>query len=145
MNVNSDHNPEGEDKKFRVYNKAFKFENAPLAAPEDDSDELAEYAQVKDEYGNDMVEQNMYTFPHDGTPNKSKIRHRRDNKGQSTDIVFMILHTIFLLITLYNTIYDYVNSSFCLSLFIQQNTQKRIANQVHPSERIHEAMMVITK
>lgn len=90
MNVNSDHNPEGEDKKFRVYNKAFKFENAPLAAPEDDSDDLAEYAQVKDEYGNDMVEQNMYTFPHDGTPNKSKIRHRRDNKGQSTDIVFML-------------------------------------------------------
>lgn len=98
MNVNSDHNPEGEDKKFRVYNKAFKFENAPLAAPEDDSDDLAEYAQVKDEYGNDMVEQNMYTFPHDGTPNKSKIRHRRDNKGQSTDIVFMLLHTILLLI-----------------------------------------------
>lgn len=88
MNVSSDHNPEGEDKKFRVNNKAFKFENAPLAAPEDDSDDLAEYAQVKDEYGNDMVEQNMYTFPHDGTPNKSKIRHRRDNKGQSTDIVF---------------------------------------------------------
>lgn len=88
MNVNSDHNPEGEDKKFRVYNKAFKFENAPLAAPEDDSDDLAEYAQVKDEYGNDLVEQNMYTFPHDGTPNKSKIRHRRDNKGQSTAIVF---------------------------------------------------------
>ncbi|XP_037027323.1 rho GTPase-activating protein 190 isoform X6 [Bradysia coprophila] len=58
MNVNSDHNPE------------------------DDSDDLAEYAQVKDEYGNDLVEQNMYTFPHDGTPNKSKIRHRRDNKGQ---------------------------------------------------------------
>lgn len=92
MNVNSDHNPEGEDKKFRVYNKGFKFDNAPLAAPEDDSDDLAEYAQVKDEYGNDLVEQNMYTFPHDGTPNKSKIRHRRDNKGQSTDIVFQCFY-----------------------------------------------------
>lgn len=144
MNVNSDHNPEGEDKKFRVYNKAFKFENAPLAAPEDDSDDLAEYAQVKDEYGNDMVEQNMYTFPHDGTPNKSKIRHRRDNKGQSTDIVFMLLQTNFVAHTRRNNLMI-MSIYLAIVSFILQNTQKRTANLVHPSERIHEAMMVITK
>lgn len=93
MNVNSDNMPEGDQKKLGVNNKGSMFyDHAPLAAPEDDSDDLAEYAQVKDVYGNEGVgsggvgiggggpnEQNMYTFPHDTTPNKSKIRHRRDN------------------------------------------------------------------
>lgn len=112
MNVNSDTNmPEGEhDKKFHVTNKSSIFDHAPLAAPEDDSDDV-EYAQVKDVYGHEYAggsvgvvgADQMYTFPHAGsiggvggggggdtTPNKSssaaaaiKLRHRRDNKGQS--------------------------------------------------------------
>lgn len=98
MNVNSDNMPEGDDKHFRVHNKGSMFyDHAPLAAPEDDSDDLAEYAQVKDPFGDGNVgigggsgisasggcpnDPNMYPFPpHDTTPNKSKqIRHRRDN------------------------------------------------------------------
>lgn len=86
MNVNSDNNmPEGDEKKFGVSNKASIFDHAPLAAPEDDSDDV-EYAQVKDVYGHEFGGaggDQMYTFPHDSTPNKTKPRHRRDNKGQS--------------------------------------------------------------
>ena len=107
MNVNSDTNmPEGEgDKNLCSNNKATSmfFDNAPLAAPEDDSDDLAEYAQVKEVYGTDGVllnEQNMYTFPHDAsTPNKSstttatnnnKLRHRRDNNKSLQSNIFDI-------------------------------------------------------
>lgn len=106
MNVNSDNMPEGDEKmKIRVNNKGSKFyDHAPLAAPEDDSDDLAEYAQVKEVYGNDGVggvggaggpnEDNMYTFPHDTTPNKSKIRHRRDNnKSLQSNIYPLIILT----------------------------------------------------
>lgn len=81
MNVNSDNMPEGDEKNFGLNNKASMFfDNAPLAAPEDDSDDLAEYAQVKEVYGNDGGVGGVGTFGHDGsTPNKAKLRHRRDN------------------------------------------------------------------
>lgn len=91
MNVNSDNNmQEGDNKKFPIRNQATLFEYAPLAAPEDDSDDLAEYAQVKDVYGLDGVvgstapDPTMFNFPQDVLANKSnsKSRHRRD-KGQS--------------------------------------------------------------
>lgn len=89
MNVNSDNNMQEGDKKLGISSKASLFHHAPLAAPEDDSDDLAEYAQVKDVYGLDGVvgsigpDPNLFNYPHDMTPNKSsKSRHRRD-KGQS--------------------------------------------------------------
>lgn len=118
MTVNSDTNlPEGDDKHFRVHKKkgSMFYDHAPLAAPEDDSDDLAEYAQIKDPYGggssgvgggvggggvgitasgggggpNDPI---MYPFaPHDSTPNKSKTtaRHRRDNNKSLQSNVFV--------------------------------------------------------
>lgn len=91
MNVNSDNNlQEGDNNKFPIRNQATLFEYAPLAAPEDDSDDLAEYAQVKDVYGLDGVvgstapDPTIFNFPQDVLANKSnsKSRHRRD-KGQS--------------------------------------------------------------
>lgn len=97
MNVNSDNNmQEGDKKQFGITNQATLFEYAPLAAPEDDSDDLAEYAQVKDVYGLDGVvgstapDPTMFNFPQDATANKSntKSRHRRD-KGQSI-VAFLI-------------------------------------------------------
>lgn len=89
MNVSSDNNmQEGDNKNFGVLNKRSLFDHAPLAAPEDDSDDLAEYAQVKDVYGLDGVvgsapDPNLFNFPHDTSTSKSsKLRHRRE-KGQS--------------------------------------------------------------
>lgn len=102
MNVNSDTNAaEGDETKtLGVCNKSTIFDHAPLAAPEDDSDDCGEYAQVKDVYGgsggggggiggvsgigDDLNNDQMYSFPpNDSTPNKSgKVRHRRE-KGQS--------------------------------------------------------------
>lgn len=79
---------EGDNKNFGVLNKRSLFDHAPLAAPEDDSDDLAEYAQVKDVYGLDGVvgtapDPNLFNFPHDtATSKSSKLRHRRE-KGQS--------------------------------------------------------------
>lgn len=91
MNVSSDNNmPEGDNTKFSsVANKRSLFEHAPLAAPEDDSDDLAEYAQVKDVYGLDGVvgsvpDPNMFNYSHDTSTSKStKMRHRREKSGQS--------------------------------------------------------------
>ena len=94
MNVNSDTNlAEGDKSKYKIqsalgYNNKTKiFDHAPLAAPEDDSDEMAEYAQIKDVYGdegnNDQIATSYPTMPHDLIPSKSKPRHRRDNKEQS--------------------------------------------------------------
>lgn len=90
MNVSSDNNmPEGDNKKLGVLNKRSLFEHAPLAAPEDDSDDLAEYAQVKDVYGLDGVvgsapDPNMFNYTHDTSTSKSsKLRHRREKSGQS--------------------------------------------------------------
>lgn len=91
MNVSSDNNmPEGDNRKFSsVLNKRSLFEHAPLAAPEDDSDDLAEYAQVKDVYGLDGVvgsvpDPNMFNYPNDTSTSKSsKMRHRREKSGQS--------------------------------------------------------------
>lgn len=89
MNVNSDSNMQEGDKKLGISSKASLFEHAPLAAPEDDSDDLAEYAQVKDVYGLDGVvgstgpDPNLFNYPHDMAPNRfNKPRHRRE-KGQS--------------------------------------------------------------
>lgn len=91
MNVNSDNNmPEGDKKISKKQKSTFLKQHAPLAVPEDDSDDLAEYAQVKDVYGLDGVvgstapDSAMFQFSHDGSSNKSvgKSRHRRD-KGQS--------------------------------------------------------------
>lgn len=91
MNVNSDTNlAEGDNNKKHLginnssntCNKATIFDhNAPLAAFEDDSDDMVEYAQVKDVYGDEgnNVDQ-MYTLPHDMTPSKSKTRHRREKE-----------------------------------------------------------------
>lgn len=104
MNVNSDNNmQEGDKTKNKKISKnstkkstsKSKTKNsAPLAAPEDDSDDLAEYAQVKDVYGLDGVvgstgpDPTIFNFTHhDGTSStsksNSKTRHRRD-KGPST-------------------------------------------------------------
>lgn len=104
MNVNSDNNMQEGDKNKKIVktNQATLFEYAPLAAPEDDSDDLAEYAQVKDVYGLDGVvgstapDPTMFNFPQDGTANKSntKSRHRRD-KGQSTAISIWHFHSSF--------------------------------------------------
>lgn len=88
MNVNSDTNlPEGDDQKLSLSYKTTLFEHAPLAAPEDDSDDLAEYATVKDVYGLDGVigsapDPNMFGFGQDPANKGGKLRHRRD-KGQS--------------------------------------------------------------
>lgn len=95
MNVSSDNNmQEGDNKKLGVLNKRSLFDHAPLAAPEDDSDDLAEYAQVKDVYGLDGVvgstpDSNMFNYPHDTSTSKSsKLRHRasREKSGQSKSI-----------------------------------------------------------
>lgn len=105
MNVNSDNNMQEGDKNKTKKSKLFKNStkktpiksktktSAPLAAPEDDSDDLAEYAQVKDVYGLDGVvgstgpDPTIFNFTHDGTSStsksNSKTRHRRD-KGPST-------------------------------------------------------------
>lgn len=103
MNVNSDNNMQEGDKCSSSKNKILSKNcptkksntsksktkhSAPLAAPEDDSDDLAEYAQVKDVYGLDGVVGSTFNFSHDGTStstskSNSKTRHRRD-KGQST-------------------------------------------------------------
>lgn len=103
MNVNSDNNmPEGDNKrKFKLNSKKITlYDNAPLAAPEDDSDDLAEYAQVKDVYGLDGVigstapDSAIFNFSHDGSSStnksNSKLRHRRD-KGQSIHYNFGFL------------------------------------------------------
>ncbi|XP_055303708.1 rho GTPase-activating protein 190 isoform X10 [Sitodiplosis mosellana] len=99
MNVNSDNNMQEGDKSrnkklFRNSTKKSTSKSktsktsAPLAAPEDDSDDLAEYAQVKDVYGLDGVvgstgpDPTIFNFTHDGTSStsksNSKTRHRRD-------------------------------------------------------------------
>lgn len=105
MNVNSDNNMQEGDKNKNKKSKILKNStkktpsksktktSAPLAAPEDDSDDLAEYAQVKDVYGLDGVvgstgpDPTIFNFTHDGTSStsksNSKTRHRRD-KGPST-------------------------------------------------------------
>lgn len=101
MNVNSDNNmQEGDNNnKKNIIKKSTKkstfkskLNAAPLAAPEDDSDDLAEYAQVKDVYGLDGVvgssgpDPAIFNFAHDGSSStsksNSKTRHRRD-KGPS--------------------------------------------------------------
>lgn len=100
MNVNSDNNMQEGDKKTNKKiskkipsKKSTLYKHAPLAAPEDDSDDLAEYAQVKDVYGLDGVvgsqqpDPTIFNFSHDGSSStsksNSKMRHRRD-KGTST-------------------------------------------------------------
>uniref|UniRef100_A0A7G3AVT8 Putative rho gtpase-activating protein 5 n=1 Tax=Lutzomyia longipalpis TaxID=7200 RepID=A0A7G3AVT8_LUTLO len=90
MNVNSDGGIDG-----RICNsthaknpKGSIFDHAPLAAPEDDSDNLAEagYSQVKEVYqGGDtgsIDDQQMFNYTLDSTPNKSKLRHRREKEHQ---------------------------------------------------------------
>ncbi|XP_055713098.1 rho GTPase-activating protein 190 isoform X4 [Phlebotomus papatasi] len=93
MNVNSDGGNDGR-KVGREREKKPKgsiFDHAPLAAPEDDSDELAEagYSQVKEVYpggGSGSVDdQQLYNYALDTTPNKSKLRHRREKEQQNTD------------------------------------------------------------
>lgn len=124
MNVNSDNNmQEGDNKKFGINNKATLFEHAPLAAPEDDSDDLAEYAQVKDVYGLDGVvgstvpDSSMFNFPHDNASNKSNnsktTRHRRD-KGQSINKFSFVFcfHFEFSIFT------KFVQCNFCYFFFL---------------------------
>lgn len=100
MNVNSDTNlQEGDNTNKKNLKKipskkSTLLKHAPLAAPEDDSDDLAEYAQVKDVYGLDGVvgthqqtnDPQLFSFMHDGSSStsksNSKMRHRRD-KGPS--------------------------------------------------------------
>lgn len=90
MNVNSDNVLEG-DKSNKLFGfsinkiKPKLFPNhAPLARPEDDSDEIGEYAQVKEIYptkpedGNDLA----YQYSQDATPNKTKSRIRREKDQQ---------------------------------------------------------------
>lgn len=110
MNVNSDNNMQEGDTSCSSKNKKLSKNSstkksntsksktkhsAPLAAPEDDSDDLAEYAQVKDVYGLDGVvgpTTGSTFFSHDGTStsttskSNSKTRHRRD-KGPSTHLL----------------------------------------------------------
>lgn len=100
MNVNSDTNlAEGDNKKvIDISNKSSIFDHAPLAAPEDDSDELAEYAQIKEVYsggGDQGNNDQMYPMPHDLTPSKSKSRHRRDK--EQSKCCFTISHTFIVL------------------------------------------------
>lgn len=72
-------------------NKSTKefYDHAPLAAPEDDSDE-AHYSQINE---NNVVASSLnqtsnnqfYTFSNDQTTtNKNKLRHRRDKGGQQS-------------------------------------------------------------
>lgn len=106
MNVNSDNNLQEGDNTNQKHSKKtttskssttlYNNKHAPLAAPEDDSDDLAEYAQVKDVYGLDGVvgsghaqhpsDPTLFSFMYDGSSptskSNSKMRHRRD-KGPS--------------------------------------------------------------
>ncbi|XP_055390265.1 rho GTPase-activating protein 190 isoform X3 [Condylostylus longicornis] len=56
--------------------------NSDTNLAEDDSDEMAEYAQIKDVYGDEGNNDKLTTFtssmPQDLTPSKSKTKHRRD-------------------------------------------------------------------
>lgn len=115
MNVNSDNNMQEGDTSCSSNNrklsknsstkksntsKSKTKHSAPLAAPEDDSDDLAEYAQVKDVYGLDGVvgsTTGSTFFSHDGTStsttskSNSKTRHRRD-KGPSTHLLAFFVY-----------------------------------------------------
>lgn len=126
MNVTGE-NPEGEDdKNLGVCNKSAIFDHAPLAAPEDDSDDLAEYAQVN-------LGASDFSFPHDTAPGKlqlgtsTKLRHRRDNKGQSKLISSLI--------------------DVCeFNVFVfMQNTQTQIVNRARQSARMSVATTATTR
>ncbi|XP_059615373.1 rho GTPase-activating protein 190 isoform X5 [Phlebotomus argentipes] len=90
MNVNSDGGIDGRKCGWERELKARGsiFDHAPLAAPEEDSDDLAEagYSQVKEVYpvggGGSVDDQQMYNYALDTTPNKSKLRHRREKEQQ---------------------------------------------------------------
>lgn len=69
------------------------FEHAPLAAPEDDSDDdLAEaeahYTQINENNfnfnSNQTTNNQLIAFAHDTTINKTKLRQRREKGQQST-------------------------------------------------------------
>lgn len=71
------------------------YDHAPLAAPEDDSDDnLTEAAAAAAHYSkineinfaliNQTSNNQLITFSHDTTPIKIKLRHRRDPKGQQS-------------------------------------------------------------
>ncbi|XP_055914648.1 rho GTPase-activating protein 190 isoform X12 [Eupeodes corollae] len=88
MNVSSDTNlAEGDNKNvLNLNNKSSIFDHAPLAAPEDDSDEMAEYAQIKNAYGDEGNNDQIYNLPYDLTPSKSsKSRHRRDKEQKYSE------------------------------------------------------------
>ncbi|XP_037919567.1 rho GTPase-activating protein 190 isoform X4 [Hermetia illucens] len=62
--------------------------NSDTNLAEDDSDELAEYAQIKEVYsggGDQGNNDQMYPMPHDLTPSKSKSRHRRDKEQKYSE------------------------------------------------------------
>lgn len=76
-------------------NKSTKefYDHAPLAAPEDDDsddnliDDEAHYSQINENQFaliNQTSNNQLFTFSHDPTTNKSKLRHRRDKGQQST-------------------------------------------------------------
>lgn len=67
------------------------YDHAPLAAPEDDSDDNlddeAHYSQINENNFaiiNQTSNNQLFTFSNDTTTNKSKLRHRRDKGQQST-------------------------------------------------------------
>ncbi|XP_055846391.1 rho GTPase-activating protein 190 isoform X8 [Episyrphus balteatus] len=85
MNVSSDTNlAEGDNKNvLNLNNKSSIFDHAPLAAPEDDSDEMAEYAQIKNVYGDEEYSES------DSDSSSSEQRKARDgyykmNRKQQT-------------------------------------------------------------
>jgi len=124
MNVNSDNGSDnlpskGEDDKLR--NKSSIFDHAPLAAPEDDSDDQVEagYAQVKDGYGEDVGNEQMYTFPHDTTPNKSKLRHRREKGQQSLYFHF----------NCFSLMHLYINIKIIMKINIWNQNKKYIVSK----------------
>ncbi|XP_059615372.1 rho GTPase-activating protein 190 isoform X4 [Phlebotomus argentipes] len=79
-------------KNFAIVNDAIARMNVNsdggIDAPEEDSDDLAEagYSQVKEVYpvggGGSVDDQQMYNYALDTTPNKSKLRHRREKEQQ---------------------------------------------------------------
>ncbi|XP_055914650.1 rho GTPase-activating protein 190 isoform X14 [Eupeodes corollae] len=85
MNVSSDTNlAEGDNKNvLNLNNKSSIFDHAPLAAPEDDSDEMAEYAQIKNAYGDEEYSESDSDSSSSGQ-RKARDGYYKMNRKQQT-------------------------------------------------------------
>lgn len=93
MNIGENPDKEKKIKSSKKLSASQTLEHAPLAAPEDDSEdyEEAEYEQINDAFSDAVnnVASHLFTYQQDQNSTKSKLRQRREKEQQSKYLTFL--------------------------------------------------------